>query len=125
MLPKPPDDSKRVWWIEIAKAWSLSDTCRYDTRGSENTEDSRLRSHRHAGGPLQFAPADPNAFDGAQDGFPDAVAEHGTIDQAHRQDAPGAQDWFPFQNAGQRGEEHVHSQEYNNEWKHRAPYTEW
>src|SRR5437660_5819144 len=94
MLPKPPDDSKRVWWIEIAKAWSLSHTCRYDARGSENTERARLCAHRHTRGALQFAPADPGAFDGAQDGFPDAVTEHGAIDQAHRQDAPGAQDRF-------------------------------
>jgi hypothetical protein len=50
----------------------------------ESTADLRLCTHWHAGGALEFTPADPGAFDGAQDCFPDAVTEHWTIDQAHR-----------------------------------------
>ena len=64
--------------------------------GAETTASSYLRAHGHAGGALEFAPADPGTFYGAQDGFPDAVTEHGTINQTHRQNAPGAQDWFVF-----------------------------
>ena len=62
--------------------------------------DFRLSSNRHAGGALEFAPADPGAFDGAQDCFPDAVTEHRAIDQAHRQNAPGAHDRLALENAG-------------------------
>jgi hypothetical protein len=40
--------------------------------------------HRNAGGALQFAPADPCAFDCAQNRFPDAIAEHRAINQSHR-----------------------------------------
>jgi hypothetical protein len=67
---------------------------------------SSFLSHPHgdAGSALEFAPADPGAFDRAQDCFPDAIAEHRTINQTHRQNAPGAQDWFAFQDTGERGE---------------------
>src|SRR5207253_9587631 len=39
------------------------------------------RAHGDAGGAFEFAPTDPCAFDGAEDGFPDAVTEHGAINQ--------------------------------------------
>jgi hypothetical protein len=44
----------------------------------------KLRPHRHARGALKFAPADPGAFNRAQDCFPDAVTEHRPVNQAHR-----------------------------------------
>src|SRR5437588_8341878 len=69
------------------------------------------RAHGDAGGALEFAPAYPCAFDGAQDRFPDAVTEHGTVNQAHRQNAPGAHDWLALEQAGERGEDDVHCQE--------------
>src|SRR5437667_11870287 len=81
--------------------------------------------HGHAGGALEFAPAYPGAFDRAQDRFPDAVTQHGTVKQAHRQDAPGAHDRLALEQAGERGEDHVHRQENDNEWPHRVPIAEW
>ena len=64
------------------------------------TAFTKLGSHGHAGGALEFAPTDPGPFDGTQDCFPDAVTEHRTVDQAHRQNAPGAHEWFALEHAG-------------------------
>ena len=99
-------------------------TCRCAYARAAET-DSRLlsHSHGHAGCPVQFAPADPRAFDRAQDCFPDAVAEQGTINQSHWQDAPGAHNRFAFQNAGERGEEHIHRQECHDKRQDCAPRT--
>jgi len=83
------------------------------------------RSDRHAGGALEFAPANPGAFDGAEDCFPDAVTEHWPIDQAHRQNSPGAYDRLALEQAGERGEEHIHRQEDYDEWQHRGPDAKW
>jgi hypothetical protein len=46
---------------------------------------------------FQLAPARPGAFDGALERFPDAITEHGAVDQSHRQNAPGPPDPFAFQ----------------------------
>src|SRR5262249_41189540 len=71
----------------------------YREMRSDLRKSSRLCTHRYAGRTLQFAPADPAAFDGAQDCFPDAVTEHRPIDQPHWQNAPGAHDRLALQHA--------------------------
>jgi len=85
------------------------------TSALPKTYASRSGAHRYAGGALEFAPADPGTFDGAQDCFPNAVTEHGAIDQAHRQNSPGAYDRLALEHAGERGEEHIHCQKYYDE----------
>src|SRR4029077_13690456 len=77
-----------------------------------------LCTHRHAGGALEFAPTNPSTFDGAQDCFPDAVTKHRPIDQAHWQNAPGAQDWLASKNTRERGQQHVHRKECDDEGHH-------
>jgi len=81
--------------FSIAREWPARTTCehyrvltgqhhRRSTRlRYPTTENSWLRSNGHTGCAFEFAPADPGAFDGAQDCFPDAVTEHRPIDQAH------------------------------------------
>src|SRR3984893_10414915 len=81
-------------------------------------------AHRHAGGALQLAPADPCAFDRAQNSFPDAITKHRTINQPHRQNAPGANNRFALQDAGERGENNVHRQKGDDEWQQGVPCTE-
>src|SRR5262249_51042410 len=57
--------------------------------------------------------------------FPDAITEHRTIDKAHWQNAPGAHDRLALEHTSERGEQHIHRQEYYDERQHRAPYTKW
>ena len=84
-----------------------------------------LRTDRHARGTLEFAPANPGAFYRTEDCFPDAVTEHRPINQAHRQDAPGSQNWLALENAGECREDDVHGQEGYDEWHYRQPCAEW
>src|SRR6266480_2169082 len=84
-----------------------------------------LRTDRHARGTLEFAPANPGAFYRTEDCFPDAVTEHRPINQAHRQDAPGSQNWLVLENAGECREDDVHGQEGYDEWHYRQPCAEW
>src|ERR1043166_74978 len=84
----------------------------------------RSRLHGHARGALEFAPAYPRALECAEDRFPDAIAEHRPVNEAHRQDPPRGPDWFALQNAGERGEDHVHGEERDHERHDGAPGAE-
>src|SRR6266404_9570744 len=63
------------------------------------TPDFESRANGHACGAFKFAPADPRAFDRAQNRFPDAITQHWPVNQPHRKNSPRARDWFLFQNA--------------------------
>src|SRR5881409_1463932 len=65
-------------WREKSLGLKVRDCERAKTSCAAGT-DSRLLSgpYGHTGGALEFAPADPCAFDRAQDRFPDTVTEHG------------------------------------------------
>src|SRR4029077_18394139 len=54
------------------------------------------RAHGNAGSAFEFAPANPYAFDRAQNCFPDALANHRPITQLHRLNPPRARDRFAF-----------------------------
>src|SRR4029077_5893422 len=47
------------------------------------------RTHWHGSRAFQFAPAYPCALYSTQNCFPDTVAQHRPIDQAHRNNSPG------------------------------------
>src|SRR5262249_35390275 len=85
---------------------------------------SKSDAYGNARGSFQFAPAHPRTFDRAENRFPDAVTQHRPINQSHRQDPPRAPDRFLFQNAGERGENHVHRKKYYDERQNRPPCAE-
>src|SRR6266536_4031111 len=75
--------------------------CRAVAQRRRVLRDSSSRPHWHTGGALEFAPADQRALKRAKDRLPYAVAEHRPVNQTHRKNAPGAQDRFSLENAGQ------------------------
>src|SRR5437762_13043075 len=77
----------------------------YDHRSTSGSRN--LYSHGHGRSAFEFTPTHPCTFYGAQDRLPDAITEHRTINQAHRENPPGAQDRFALQNARECRENYV------------------
>src|SRR5260370_19721139 len=77
-------------------------TCDSRRRSGAAVSVPLLCAHRNAGCALEFAPTDQGTFYRAPDCFPDAVAKHRTINQAHRQNAPEPHDPLARETAGER-----------------------
>ena len=80
-----------------------------------------LRSHRNRCGAFQFSPTHPRAFYSTQNCFPNTVAQHRSVNQAHRNNSPGLKHVLTFQDTGERRKDHVCSKKDYDKWQKIAP----
>src|SRR3954468_8178408 len=84
----------------------------------------RLSPNRNGRRSLELAPADPGALQRAQDRLPDAITEHWSVNQPHRQNPPRPYYVLFLQDAGEAGQNDIHSQKRDHERQQRPPCAE-
>src|SRR6267378_1060529 len=82
------------------------------------------RAHGYARGALKFTPTHPRTFDRTENRFPNHITEHRSINQPHRNDPPGIEQIFAFQDTGKRRQDDVHRKKDDDKWQHIPPGPE-